>query len=281
MSMPATPPRQCAPLFRLERARLLEALRALEPDDWRRPTVCPDWDVLGLAAHLVGVDLSVLARQRDGHDGAPAPADADEGRFIAWLDDLQADWVHAARRLSPRIVKDLLEWTDDQVVSLVEAQDPSEVCAHVSWASKDPVPVWLDHGRELSERWIHRQQLLEAVDRPSDLRPDLADPVLDALRWAYPYRLQAQHRPAGSIIEMSIAGPEHDAIWRLQSDGSSWAFVPEASGAVVARMELTVEQAWRLLTNNYRHEIGTLCTGGDADILATLVRTRAIIGTPK
>jgi hypothetical protein len=40
--------------------------------------------------------------------------------------------------------------------------------AQVSWAGTSPVPVWLDQARELSERWIHRQQLLQALGRPSE-----------------------------------------------------------------------------------------------------------------
>ncbi len=53
-----------------------------------------------------------------------------------------------------------------------------------------PVPVWLDQARQLSEQWIHRQQLLQALGRRSDLRPHLAGPVFDGLRWAYPCRLK-------------------------------------------------------------------------------------------
>jgi hypothetical protein len=33
----------------------------------------------------------------------------------------------------------------------------------VSWAGPDPVPAWLDQARELSEYWIHRQQILQAL----------------------------------------------------------------------------------------------------------------------
>ena len=56
------------------------------------------------------------------------------------------------------------------------------VAANVSWARATSVPLWLDHARELSERWIHRQQVLPSLELPVDLRVDLADPVLDGLR---------------------------------------------------------------------------------------------------
>jgi hypothetical protein len=209
------------------------------------------------------------------------PEGLSEQEFISWLDELQTEWVHAARRLSPHLVTDLLEWTDSQVVDIVNAEDPSAPSARVSWASTHLVPVWLDHARELSERWIHRQQLLDAVGRPSDLRQDLADPVLDGLRWACPFRLDSHQRPGGANVEIRVAGPEVTCRWNLASDGTNWHFRPAIDGPLVAQMQLTTEQAWRLLSNNFdetRH--GEVHATGDAEIIETLIRTRAIIGTP-
>ena len=99
-----------AGLLGVERTRLSELLGSLERADWDRPTPCPGWTVLGLCCHLVGDDLSLLSRHRDDYHGTPAPQDADETQFVAWLDDLQAEWVGAARRLSPRVVTELLDW---------------------------------------------------------------------------------------------------------------------------------------------------------------------------
>jgi len=64
---PATPPGDFAGLFGVERARLSELLRGLEPGDWQRPSPCPGWTVLGLCCHLLGDDLGLLSRQRDGY----------------------------------------------------------------------------------------------------------------------------------------------------------------------------------------------------------------------
>ncbi len=280
MTIPPEPPRRYPPLFRLERERLLGLLRSMAASDWDRPTPCPGWNVLGLASHLLGDDLSLLAGQRDHHRGRPAPEGMNEEGFIRWLDELQVDWVRAMRRLSPRLVVDLLEWAGPQIVSTVKAQDPSAVLANVSWASTALVPVWLDQVRELSERWIHRQQILQSLGRPSDLRSDLADPVMDGLRWAYPFRLDAHRRGPGATVDITISG-ELDLRWTIVSDGESWAFDPVAGHWLAAELRLTSEQAWRLLTNNFDQAAhGDIDASGDPDIIRALLRTRAIIGIP-
>jgi hypothetical protein len=92
-----------AALFGVERGRLLELLGELLPGDWHRPSPCPGWSVFDLCGHLVGDDLGWLARQRDDHHGTVPPEAVDqvEGGIARWLDDLQDQWVHSARRLGP------------------------------------------------------------------------------------------------------------------------------------------------------------------------------------
>lgn len=282
VTIPSEPPFAYAELFRLDRSRLLDMLRSLPVEEWQRPTPCPGWDVLGLVNHLVGADLSVLAWQRDDHRGTPAPSGLDEAGFIAWLDELQIEWVHAARRISPRLATELLGWLGDAVADMVADQDATSRTANVSWASTTPVPVWLDQARELTERWIHRQQLLEAIGNGSDLDETLAGPVLDALRWAYPFRLNAatlDHSLGG--VEIVIAEP-FARVWHLTIDTGNWSFTDRLDGAPAVTLNMTVEQAWRLLTNNYRaQDHGDIATEGDSRTVRVLTDTRAIIGDPK
>jgi hypothetical protein len=46
-----------------ERSALIELLIGVGPEDWARPTECPAYSVKGVAAHLLGDDLSLLSRQ--------------------------------------------------------------------------------------------------------------------------------------------------------------------------------------------------------------------------
>jgi uncharacterized protein (TIGR03083 family) len=280
-SLPAEPPCDAASLFVSERDRLRELLSTLDRADWDRPSPCPGWSVLGLCCHLAGDDLGFLSRHRDGHYGTPGPKQGGEAEFIAWLDDMQAQWVRAARRLSPRVVVGLLDWAGPQVAAAMRGEDPRALTASVSWAGTGPVPAWLDHVRELSEYWIHRQQLLQALGRASDLRADLAGPVLDGLRWAYPFRLGPVRAEPGDTVTISISGPVA-VTWQLVATTTGWEYRKEPGPRVVASLGMTTEQAWRLLTNNLpAAERGRLTASGDETVVGVLLTTRAVIGTPK
>jgi hypothetical protein len=225
--------------------------------------------------------LSSLSRNRDRHHGSVPPEGISEAGFIGWIDDLQMEWVEAARRLSPQVVIDLLAWSAPQLVDMFEPEDPVARVAHVSWAGSDPQPAWLNQVRELSEYWIHRQQLLQALDLPADLRPDLVGPILEGLRWAYPFRLGGVTAASGDTVVIAIRGP-FSATWHLVAAETGWDFSDGPGARVVAELSMTTDQAWRLLSNNLpADEQPQLGVSGDQQILDVMLRTRAIIGSPK
>lgn len=278
MSWPLEPPADAVALIAREREVLLDFLGGLQPDDWARPSPCPGWSVLGLATHLVGDDLSLLARHRDGYHGTVPPGGTTGDDFIVWLDELQMEWVHAARRLSPQLVVQLLAWAGPQLVETMRAADPTDVSAQVSWAGDAAAPVWLDQLRELSEYWIHRQQLRWAVGLPTDRDAALAS-ILEGFKWAYPYRLAGLGAP-GDSVTIDIEG-DVTARWSLVASATGWDFAEQPTSRVVATMRLDADQAWRLLTNNLppdQHH--TVEVSGSEPIVRALRRTRAIIGAP-
>ena len=280
--IPVEPPHDHVALLRVERDAFLALLRSLRPEDWARPTPCPGWSVLDLCCHVLGDDLGSLARDRDAHFGTVPPPGVDEDGFVDWLDALNRDWVTAMRRLSPRLVVDLLAETGMQLVDAFTARDPRARTALVSWAGDEPVPVWLDHARELTERWVHQQQVRRAVGLGPWLEPTMTGVVLDALRWTYPWRLRGCRRPAGSTVSVAVVDRD-DARWHLVSDGSAWHFGPAPAdrSAVVAEAALTTDEAWRLLTGNLRPtERRALAIAGEPDLVARLLDARAVIGRP-
>lgn len=102
-----------------ERAQLIALLGRLDDADWALPTECPEYPVKGIAAHILGDDLSLLSRQRDSAlPGLFVVAEKMPGADIRQLlDGFNDQWVEAARFMSPTLLIELLrlsgEWTSD------------------------------------------------------------------------------------------------------------------------------------------------------------------------
>ena len=88
------------------RAHLLTLLAELGEDDWGRPTAAARWSVKDVAAHLLGGDIAILSGKRDGFRSNQEINSNTE--LIELVDRLNAEWVLALRRISPRLLRELL-----------------------------------------------------------------------------------------------------------------------------------------------------------------------------
>jgi len=136
--------------------RLIALLDSLDAADWERP-VSPAWAVRDVAAHLLDGSLRRLSAQRDGHrDRAAGQDSAGYADLLGYLNRLNADWVQAAARLSPRVLTDLIRSNDQQLAALFAALDPqSDALWPVAWAGEEVSRNWFDVAREYTEKWHH------------------------------------------------------------------------------------------------------------------------------
>ena len=204
----------------VERSAFVELLRALDDDDWRRPTECPAYDVQGVATHVLGDDLSLLSRQRDS--AAPGllavlePGDD----FRTALDRFNDRWVEAAHFFSPAVLVELLAITGDWTAEWYRAVDLESLGEPVGFfGSRDPSPYWQIAAREYVERWVHQHQVRRAVGRPNLddtalLRPAIAAVVRSTA--AYLRDLDAQ---TGNSLVLTVDGL---GSWTLMREGDQW-----------------------------------------------------------
>jgi uncharacterized protein (TIGR03083 family) len=154
-----------------ERAALVDLLRNLSAEDWERSTECPLYTVKGVATHVLGDDLSLLSRQRDGAvEGTTLmAADLPEADLRTRLDAFNDQWVAAAEFLSTDLLIELLEvtgrWTEDYYRQ-VDPGAPGEAVG-LFGATTGTSPFWQAIAREYMERWTHHSQIRRAVGRTS------------------------------------------------------------------------------------------------------------------
>src|ERR1700680_3208212 len=122
-----------AELFPEVRQHLLSLLGGLTAGDWLRPTAATRWNVKDVALHLLGGDISNLSRRRDAYT-PPGPAISSWADLVDFINELNASCVAAARRMSPRVMCDLLAHIGTQVDAYFLSLDPFAVGGEVSWA---------------------------------------------------------------------------------------------------------------------------------------------------
>jgi uncharacterized protein (TIGR03083 family) len=235
-------------LFPPERASLLELLSSLGAEQWQASTVCPGWSVKDVALHLLGDDIGLLSRRRDGV--TPAAAPREPGSFqelVALLDRHNRTWVEAARRISPRLLCELLAFTGEATWRYLASLDPLALEARVSWVGPDPVPNWLDVAREYTERWTHQQQIRDAVGVPALKEPGFMGPVLTTFVHALPRAFASAPAPVGTTVEVAVGG-QGGGCWVLTRTPDGWRLAAGTAAEPVARVALDAETAWRLWT---------------------------------
>lgn len=239
-------------LFPDERKALLNLVSRLSVDDWKKPTSCPGWSVKDIAQHILGDDLSWLSRHRDAFAGAAFVHQGGaefEAALLAFISEANETWVRATRRLSPRLLGQLLRFTGEETQRYFRSLDPYAIGEPVSWAGPEPAPVWLGLAREYTERWHHQQQIRDAVGKPGLKEPHLFSVVLDTFVRALPHTFRRVKAPAGTQIKLIISG-EAGGEWTLARRPDAWTLHRDATADLAAVVLIDQETAWRLFTKN-------------------------------
>jgi len=260
--------------------RLVDLLHSLPADAWELPTVCPGWRVRDVAAHLLDGALRRLSFERDAM-AAPPPdrAIGSTGDLVAFLNGLNATWVAAAARLSPRLLADLMEATETWLAAHVRTLDlEAEARFPVAWAGQDTSRVWFDLARELTERWHHQQQIRLAAGAPALDDPQLSEPVFETFLHAVPHRLRGVPAADGAALAVTVRGAR-DYPFTVVRRGGAWTLLRGAAEPAAASVLLAEEPAWRLLTRGLPAAAARAgaTTAGDETLVAAFFDVLAVM----
>lgn len=256
-------PLDVRPLFAPLGAELVALLRGLDAADFERPTVAPKWRVRDVAAHLLDSGLRRLAFGRDRM--TPPPPNREIRGYadlVGFLDHLNAIWVEASRRLSPRLLVDLLEQVEGWLDESFAAQDlGAPALFPVSWAGEEESKAWFDLARELTERWHHQQQIRDAVGAPLQFdppdthgaMPDTWGPVLETFLRVLPHAYRDLDAEPGAALSLAIERPLGAVdLFTLERGADLWTLGRSPSSAPAAHIHCPAEAAWHLLTKSSR-----------------------------
>jgi uncharacterized protein (TIGR03083 family) len=267
------------PLFRPLTADVLTVLRSLSEDAWTRPTLAPAWRVRDVVAHMLDTALRRLSYHRDRMPPPlPSRPIASDDDLTALINDLNAAWVRAAGRLSPRVLVDLYAVASVQLCDFIEAL-PADAPAlfPVSWAGGCASEGLLDIGREFTEVWHHGAQIREATGAGPFPDPRWLGAVLGIAMHALPHAYRHVRAAPGDSLVVEITG-EAGGAWTLHRDASGWNVSPGARPNPAARATMADDIAWRLFFNALPATADrAVCLDGDLELARPLLRVRSVI----
>ena len=229
-------------------AELMTLLRGLTPGDWSRPTACALWSVKDIVAHLLDGHLRRLSFGRDALSAVPDTPISSHGDLVAYLNRLNAEWTAATRRLSPRVLLELLDFTSGPVHAFFRSLDPhAPALFGVAWAGEDGSDNWFDIAREYTERWLHQEQIREAVGAGGLTQRRWLHPTLDIFVRALPFTYQRVVAPTGQSVRVAIEG-EAGGVWTLVRGAEGWLIFAGWEADPAATVSLDQGAAWRLFS---------------------------------
>ena len=248
------------PIFTVElfpplHAQLLTLLRGLSDDDWGKPTVARLWAVRDIVAHLLDGDIRRLSFQRDNLSPLQPDTPIEGYRdLVVFLNQMNADWVKAARRFSPQLLIAFHALTGPQLCAFFKTLDPFAPAIYpVSWAGDEQSPNWFDVAREYTEKWHHQQQIRDAVGAPGLTGRTWLFPVLDTFLRGLPHRYRDVDAADGTCVTFTITG-EAGGTWTLRREQSPWRLYTGEPSDDAARVRLDQDTAWRLFTKGLSPE---------------------------
>ncbi|MBD1392194.1 maleylpyruvate isomerase N-terminal domain-containing protein [Mucilaginibacter glaciei] len=236
-------------LFRTLDELLIELLLSLSPADWQKPTLAMLWSVKDVAAHLLDGNLRGIANLHN-YDAPVTGKILSYQDIINHLNQLNAVWVDAMKRVSPKWLIAQLSSTGPQYIQYLTSLDPFSIAKYpVAWAGQEQSYNWFHVAREYTEKWHHQQQIRDAVGKEAPLMlPEIFYPVIATFMCALHIAIKILLPPQGSILKITIDGLPNGS-WQLIKTNSCWQLTKSLATRITsAHITIQPEIAWKIFT---------------------------------
>jgi hypothetical protein len=233
---------------------LISLLEGLSDADWSRQTIAAQWNVKCVAVHLLDGNLRTLSMLRDHYFGEKPGNIRTYQDLIDYLNTLNADWVNATKRLSPRVLINLLKTSGKEYCDFLATLDLDDKAVFsVAWAGENESKNWFHIAREYTEKWHHQQQIRHAVG----LEKDLLDekwyfPYLDTSIRALPFHYRNVEGKDRDLIKFTFIG-KREKSWFLNYD-NGWELITDSILEPICEVKIPDDYAWKIFTKGIKKE---------------------------
>lgn len=232
--------------------KLIELLKSLSDEEWNAQTVAKRWTVKDIASHLLDGNLKGLSISRDGYFGEQASAINSFSDMVSFLNNLNMTWTSVTKRLSPKVLIELLEITGKAYSAFLTTLDPAQdSLLSVAWAGQEVSPNWFHIAREYTEKFLHQQQIRDATGRPGIMTKEFYYPFIDTLMYALPHTFNNVIADLGTTVTVVI-NSDIGGQWNVVKSENGWELSKEIINTADATVIIDPDTAWKLFSKSWR-----------------------------
>lgn len=232
---------------------LLALLKSLTPEEWQLQTIAKLWKVKDVVAHLLDGNIRILSALRDQYQ-TDNPEINSYQDLVDYLNQLNADWVQAFRRVSPNMLILLHEITGKPFCEYYATLDPFARAAFpVAWAGESESKNWMHIAREYTEKFLHQQQIRDAVNRPGIMTKEFFLPFAEICMLALPHTFRKVQAAEQTIVQFTILG-EIGSSWYLTKEDKAWVLQKNIQASPESIVEIDANAFWKLVSKSKRYE---------------------------
>ncbi|RXK60397.1 hypothetical protein ESA94_07965 [Lacibacter luteus] len=273
------PPLNTLPLIPKLDSLLIELLQSLSPEEWQAPTVAKLWTVKDVAAHMLDTTLRGISISRDGFFGEKAENIHSYTDLVAFLNNLNMNWTNAAKRISPQLLISLLQQSCKEYYAHLQTLDLYVPAVFsVAWAGQETSPNWFHIAREYTEKFIHQQQIRDAVSKQALLTKELFLPFIDTFMYALPHTYRNVNAATGATVKVIVTS-EAGGEWKICKEESGWQLVPSIAAESDATLSVSPNIVWKLFSKSMQPQdaLPFVELAGDKTLAATALQMVSVM----
>jgi len=244
------PPLNTLPLIPKLDALLIDLLQSLSPEEWQAQTVAKLWTVKDVAAHLIDTTLRNISTSRDGFFGEKAENIHSYADLVAFLNNLNMSWTNTAKRISPQLLITLLQQYCKEYDAHLQTLDPfAPAIFSVAWAGQETSPNWFHIAREYTEKFLHQQQIRDAVGKQALFTKELFGPFIDTFMYALPHTYRNVDAAIGTTVQVIIT-TDIGGEWIICKQEQGWQFVSSINTEPNGSLSIDPNTAWKMFSKS-------------------------------
>ncbi|MBI2416388.1 MAG: maleylpyruvate isomerase N-terminal domain-containing protein [Ignavibacteriales bacterium] len=229
--------------------KLVALLQSLSPEEWRMPTIAKLWTVKDIAAHMLDTNIRILSILRDKYVET-TPDNGPINDLPAYLNALNADWTKAMKRVSPEMLILLHKATGPLYCQYYESLSPSDTAKFpVSWIGETASNNLTHIARDYTEKWLHQQQIRDAVNKPGIMSREFYFPFLDIFMLGLPFTYLHTRSNDGTIVKITVTGPAGGSWFLVRQEGQ-WQLTKKTEDRIDSHVSISPDDAWKLFSKS-------------------------------